>query len=77
MYFDRNATQSPAKRGGSAGMHRPSNAAWVLPQAVNVMGAGFALPRGAGLKTGVPGRPARHPGCRRPGATAFHRNWAA
>ena len=35
MYFDRNATQNPAKRGGSGGMHRPSNAAWVLPQAVN------------------------------------------
>ena len=34
MYFDRSATQSPAKRGGSGGMHRPSNAAWVLPQAV-------------------------------------------
>ena len=35
MYFDRNATQSAAKRRGSAGMHRRSNAAWVLPQAVN------------------------------------------
>ena len=35
VYFDRSATQSPAKRGGSGGMHRPSNAAWVLPQAVN------------------------------------------
>ena len=35
MYFDRSATQSTAKRGGSAGMDRPSNAGWVLPQAVN------------------------------------------
>ena len=41
VYFDRSATQSPAKRGGSGGMHRPSSphrenwAAWVLPQAVN------------------------------------------
>ncbi len=39
VYFDRSATESPAKRGGSAGMHRPSSphrenwAAWVLPQA--------------------------------------------
>ena len=33
VYFDRSATESPAKRGGSAGMHRLSNAAWVLPQA--------------------------------------------
>ena len=37
VYFDRNATQSPAKRGGSGGMHRPSNAAWVSPQAVKVV----------------------------------------
>ena len=35
VYFDRSATESPAKRGDSGGMHRPSNAAWVLPQAVN------------------------------------------
>ena len=34
-YFDRNATQNAAKRSGSAGMDRRSNAAWVLPQAVN------------------------------------------
>ena len=34
MYFDRNATQNGVKRSGSAGMHRRSNAAWVLPQAV-------------------------------------------
>ena len=34
MYFDRNATQSAAKRRGSGGMDRRSNAAWVLPQAV-------------------------------------------
>ena len=34
MYSDRNATQSASERRGSAGMHRPSNAAWVLPQAV-------------------------------------------
>ena len=34
MYFDRNATQNAAKRSGSAGMDRRSNAAWVLPQAV-------------------------------------------
>ena len=34
VYFDRNATQNGAKRSGSAGMHRRSNAAWVLPQAV-------------------------------------------
>ena len=33
MYFDRNATQNAAKRSGSAGMDRRSNAAWVLPQA--------------------------------------------
>ncbi len=35
VYFDRNATMSGAKRRGSAGMHRRSNAAWVSPQAVN------------------------------------------
>ena len=41
MYFDRNATQSAVKRqfsrwgGGSGGMHRRSNAAWVSPQAVS------------------------------------------
>ena len=41
VYFDRNATQSAAKRqfsrwgGGSGGMDRRSNAAWVSPQAVN------------------------------------------
>ena len=41
MYFDRNATQSAAKRqfsrwgGGSGGMHRRSNAAWVSPQAAS------------------------------------------
>ena len=40
VYFDRNATQSAAKRRGSAGMHRRSSphrenwAAWVSPQAV-------------------------------------------
>ena len=34
VYFDRNATQSAAKRRGSGGMHRRSNAAWVSPQAV-------------------------------------------
>ena len=34
MYFDRNATQNAAKRSGSAGMDRRSNAAWVSPQAV-------------------------------------------
>ena len=34
VYFDRNATQSAAKRRGSGGMDRRSNAAWVLPQAV-------------------------------------------
>ena len=38
MYFDRNATQNGAKRSGSAGMHRRSNAAWVSPQAVKVSG---------------------------------------
>ena len=36
VYFDRNATQNAAKRSGSAGMDRRSNAAWVLPQAVQV-----------------------------------------
>ena len=36
VYCDRNATQSAAKRRGSAGMHRRSNAAWVSPQAVNL-----------------------------------------
>ncbi len=35
VYFDRNATQSAAKRRGSGGMDRRSNAAWVSPQAVN------------------------------------------
>ena len=35
MYFDRNATQSAAKRRGSGGMDRRSNAAWVSPQAVS------------------------------------------
>ena len=34
VYSDRNATMSGAKRRGSAGMHRRSNAAWVSPQAV-------------------------------------------
>ena len=34
MYFDRSATQNAAKRSGSAGMDRRSNAAWVSPQAV-------------------------------------------
>ena len=34
VYFDRNATQNGAKRSGSAGMDRRSNAAWVLPPAV-------------------------------------------
>ena len=34
VYFDRNATQSAAKRRGSGGMHRRSNAAGVSPQAV-------------------------------------------
>ena len=37
VYFDRNATQSAAKRRGSGGMHRRSNAAWVSPQAVHLM----------------------------------------
>ena len=35
VYFDRNATMSGAKRRGSEGMDRRSNAAWVSPQAVN------------------------------------------
>ncbi len=35
VYSDRNATQNAAKRSGSAGMDRRSNAAWVLPQAVS------------------------------------------
>ena len=35
VYFDRNATMSGAKRRGSAGMDRRSNAVWVLPQAVS------------------------------------------
>ena len=34
VYFDRNATQNGAKRSGSDGMDRRSNAAWVSPQAV-------------------------------------------
>ena len=38
MYFDRNATQSAAKRRGSGGMDRRSNAAWVSPQAVQEPG---------------------------------------
>ena len=33
VYFDRNATQSAAKRRGSAGMDRRSNATWVSPPA--------------------------------------------
>ncbi len=37
MYFDRNATQSAAKRRGSGGMDRRSNAAWVSPQAVRAV----------------------------------------
>ena len=37
MYFDRNATPSAAKRRGSAGMHRRSNAAGVSPQAVDFL----------------------------------------
>ena len=36
MYFDRNATKNGAKRSGSGGMHRRPNAAWVLPQAVQL-----------------------------------------
>ena len=35
VYFDRNATQNGAKRSGSAGMDRRSNAAWVSSPAVN------------------------------------------
>ena len=35
MYFDRNATQNGAKRSGSDGMDRRSNAAWVSPQAAS------------------------------------------
>ena len=51
VYFDRNATPSAAKRqfsrwgGGSGGMHRRSNAAWVSPQAVKgrpIVGGGAA-----------------------------------
>ena len=37
VYFDRNATQSAAKRRGSGGMHRRSNAAWVSLQAASVV----------------------------------------
>ena len=40
VYFDRNATPSAAKRRGSGGMHRRSNAAWVSPQAVKSAGLG-------------------------------------
>ena len=36
VYFDRNATMRAAKRSVSGGMHRPSNAARVSPQAANV-----------------------------------------
>ena len=45
VYFDRNATQSAAKRRGSAGMHRRSSphrenwAAWVSPQAARPISA--------------------------------------
>ena len=45
MYFDRSATQSPAKRGGSGGMHRPSSphrenwAAWVYHRLLTAPGA--------------------------------------
>ena len=35
VYFGRNATMSAAKRRGSAGMDRTSNAARILPQAVS------------------------------------------
>ncbi len=50
MYFDRNATQSAARRRGSGGMHRRSNAAWVLPQAVKAGGEGLRLDYGPGLR---------------------------
>ena len=36
VYFDRNATQNGAKRSGSAGMDRRSNAAWVSSPAVSI-----------------------------------------
>ncbi len=43
VYFDRNATMSGAKRRGSAGMHRRSNAGWVSPQAVKPA-TGWSVP---------------------------------
>ena len=39
VYFDRNATPSAAKRRGSGGMHRRSNAAGVSPQAASIPAA--------------------------------------
>ena len=44
MYSDRNATQSASQRRGSDGMHRPSNAAWVLPPAANSLGGPVPAP---------------------------------
>ena len=55
VYFDRNATMSGAKRRGSAGMHRRSNAAWVSPQAASPLaarGAGKARGRSAAWRAG-------------------------
>ena len=86
MYSDRNATQSVSQRRGSAGMYRPSNAAWVLPPAVRapgVSGSGGApgpcSPRGAGGRAAPPaaaGRSAqggRSPAGDRPGAASARR----
>ena len=48
VYFDRNATQNGAKRSGSDGMDRRSNAAWVSPQAVKgACGEAPSLPAGS------------------------------
>ena len=64
VYFDRNATMRAAKRPVSGGMHRPSNAAWVSPQAVRRGGLRFRRdrPGWAGL------RRCRLPPVRRAGA---------
>ena len=57
---------SAAKRRGSAGMDRPSNAAWVLPPAVQIPGvarAGGAAAAGAGTpRSGPAGGPGRRTG---------------
>ena len=83
VYFDRSATQSPAKRGRSDGMHRPSSphrenwAAWVLPPAVRSSKPPSRPrrvpeppPRGRGAARGLD-RPWALAVCERPAFQAF------